>query len=886
MVLKKLFFLITWILICYYLSVYEEKTYKQLSFLAETQYSTELSSNDESEFGGTSEKSNNSSEISVFDRSESEITRQSTVESSEAVLFESSKKIESENEIVKKHYNESHPKPNSPKQVKLSTIKPFKLIKRPLVDKLDIDEFAFMVRPNERMLGIEKFVIDEIEQTNILFFNISAGSSQVEGEGSIKSFKFQKYGHYSFPGLVEDEVVSRELYLRTIPFGRYIPLFIEVRSSAYNAALHGIYKREDSLQLTNKENKYSWYHEPINRPVFKRISSEPNLFIFFLNYPIEKWCIGDTWPIENPKAYVGQIYAELIGRPYSPAYSRGWYVYPRKYGAHDIVPYIELDPSTPLRNPLPVEIPKGIENKRILVFDKDIIVDEARPFTFIPPESQIMEHIPLVESPDNAAIFSGCPNKHLSKFTGITKYNTPTCIPPLRGVLDIVINGANGYFQNAIYSWEGYFKNKPYFVQRGPLRNDEVTLQSSIVEYPGNSQYLWPLDEGENVICWFISRQLGNTNPSQVLAIWRRPEASRVKSSVDWPAEKGIELEPDGWSFIKPPFKKKHLREIPIGDYYNEKIFVRINGLRPKHVKMVVSGGPEDINGDYLHIGEYLGFPFFRQKRNRKKSHPGYVLFRGIVVSKSKDTWVIGSTLGSINGIRAYAVDYTSSSYSSEFADRTGFSYLGGARWPHQIPIKSWRIWTPVDDSIKINIYSRELRGKNSEEVAKNIEFFWKVYESLYITMEYLNPSKLFRQNLSPILGFTLNTEKSMYQDVNGYSIDLSNINHELTSKVSSNNDKKQKKNNIESSELSNDTLNSGSDEVIITLSDETEFKKEKSIYIEIIGIAASIIIGVVIWFVIKNKCSKYEGESNQDMILGSGNEIEDPRMAYYSKIN
>ncbi|KAH8740720.1 membrane associated protein [Cryptosporidium ryanae] len=888
MVLKnKLFLLIIWSFIVFHSSVYDRETCILISLLfTKTQYSSE-SIYSLNEYTETSDIPNNDVGTSNSDESKSENIEETVFELSEVTSVKSHKNNENKSELNEKQYNARHYKYNSPKQVELSIIKPFKLIKKPLVDKLDPNEFAFMVRPNERMLGIEKFVIDEIEQTNVLFFNISAGSSQLEGEGSIKNFKFQKYGHYSFPGLVEDEVVSEELYLRTIPFGRYVPLFIEVRSSAYNAALHGIYKREDSLQLTNKENRFSWYYEPINRPVFKRISSEPNLFIFFLNYPMERWCIGDTWPIENPKVNVGQIYAELIGRPYSPTYSRGWYVYPRKYGAHDIIPYIELDPSTPLRNPLPVEVPKGMENKRILVFDKDFIVDEARPFTFIPPESQIMEHVPLVESPDNTKVFSGCPNKYLNKFTGIVKYNTPTCIPPLRGVLDVVLNGANGYFQNAIYSWEGFFKNRPYFVQRGPLRNYEVTLQSSIVEYPGNSQYLWALEEGENAICWFISRQLGNTNPSQVLAVWRRPKESRIKSPIDWPAEKGIELEPDGWSFIKPPFKKKHFREIPIGDYYNEKIFVRINGLTPKHVKMVVSGGPEDVNGDYLHIGEYLGFPFFRQKRNKKKNHPGYVLFRGIVVSRSKDTWVIGSTLGSINGIRAYAVDYTDSSYSYEFAGRAGLNYLGGTRWPHQIPIKSWRIWAPVDDSIKINIYNKELRGRNSEEIAKNIEFFWRIYESLYITMEYLDPNKLFRQNLSPVLGFTLGTEKSVDQILNTYSVDISDVNNEPKSEESSTiEENKARDQIIVLNELNNDVLNPSFDEIEISFSDEAKSKEKGSIFIGIIGIAVSIVFGVVLWVIIKINCLKHTKEDNQDSILGDGNKIDNPRMVYYSRIS
>lgn len=771
----------------------------------------------------------------------------------------------------------------SPQQVELSTIKPFKLIKKPKIENLQIDEFAFMVRPNERMVGIENFVIDEIERLNAKYNNISAGSEITEGESSIQNYKYNNFGHFSFPGYTNDEIFSKEIYLRTVPYGRYTPLFVEVRSSSYNAALHGIYKREDSMQLSQNDQAYPWYVDPIIRPVYRRIYPEPSLYIFFLNFPIERWCIGDTWPINNPKISVGQIYAEIIGRPYSPAYTRGWYVQPRKFSAHDITPYVELDPSTPLRNPLPVKIPKEMESKRVLVFDKDIIIEEARPFTFIPKESVILEHVPLVESPDDLQVFPGCPNPHISKFSGLTKYKTPSCIPPSRGTLDISINGANGYFSNALYSWEGFFKSRPYFVQRGPLRNEEVSLQSSIVEYPGNSLYLWSyLNESNNII-WIISRQLGNTNPSQILAIWRRPNISRVKSEVDWPAERGIELEPDGWSFLKPPFKKKYVHNIPNSDFVEEKVFVRIKGIRPKHVKMVVSGGTDDINGDYFHLGEYLGFPFFRQKRNKKKNRPGYVLYRGIVINKSKDTWVIGTTLGSIHGIKAYAVDYIHNSHSNKFDSRLGFQYFGGTRWPHQLPIRSWRVWTPSDESIKINIYSNELRGMNSEEVGKSIEFIWKKFESLYITMEYLNPISLFKQHLSPVIS---NTHSGFKQeifktDTDPKSLDLSIINtNSSDNELNKANDHKyQSFDNLNLSDLNYNVISSNTekDNVIII---EKEQKEKNGVSWQIIGIlsiSGSILMGIFIWVLVRGKNYKGKFDDDQEKILGIPKKIAHP---------
>ncbi|KAL3126528.1 putative transmembrane domain-containing [Cryptosporidium hominis] len=781
------------------------------------------------------------------------------------------------NQIINQHdyisvSGKSHYK--SPKKVELSTIKPFKLIKKPKIESLQIDEFAFMVRPNERMIGIENFVINEIERLNTKYNNISAGSEITEGESSIKNNKYNNFGYFSFPGNVKDEIFSKEIYLRTIPYARYTPLFIEVRSSSYNAALHGIYKREESMQLSQSDQRFPWYVEPIIRPVYRRIYPEPSLYIFFLNFPIERWCIGDTWPINNPKISVGQIYAEIIGRPYSPAYTRGWYVQPRKFSAHDIVPYVELDPSTPLRNPLPVTIPKEMESKRVLVFDKDLIVEEARPFTFIPKESIILEHIPLVESPDDLQVFPGCPNPHLSKFSGLTKYKISSCIPPSRGTLDIIINGANGYFSNALYSWEGFFKSRPYFVQRGPLRSEDVSLQSSIVEYPGNSLYLWSFINESNAISWIISRQLGNTNPSQILAIWRRPSNSRIKSEVDWPAERGMELEPDGWAFLKPPFKKKYVHNIPNSNFVEEKVFVRIIGIKPKHVKMVINGGTDDINGDYFHLGEYLGFPFFRQKRNKKKNHPGYVLYRGIVINKSKDTWVIGTTLGSIHGIKAYAVDYIRNGHSNEFDSRLGFQYFGGTRWPHQLPIRSWRVWGPSDENIKINIYSNELKGINSEEVTKSIEFKWRSFESLYITMEYLNPISLFKQHLSPVIGNIHSDlrQETINTNTDPISLDLSDLNDTKNYKYQTL--------DLNPNNLSYDIINSNVDE------DKVIFvgKEKKSISNRIIGIlsiSGSIFIGIFIWILIKSKFHRDKVELNQEIILGNPKGIAHPNSKF-----
>lgn len=775
-----------------------------------------------------------------------------------------------------------NPYHKSPKKVELSIIKPFKLIKKPKIEKLQIDEFAFMVRPNERMIGIEHFVIDEIERLNLKYNNISAGSEIAEGESSIQNYKYNDFGYFSFPGYIKDEIFSKEIYLRTVPYARYTPLFIEVRSSSYNAALHGIYKREDSMQLSKSDQRFPWYIEPINRPIYRRVYPEPSLYIFFLNFPIEKWCIGDTWPINNPKISVGQIYAEIIGRPYSPVYTRGWYVQPRKFSAHDIVPYIELDPSTPLRNPLPVKIPVEMESKRVLVFDKDLIVEEARPFTFIPTESIILEHIPLVESPDNLQVFPGCPNPHISKFSGLTKYKTSSCIPPSRGTLDIVINGASGYFSNTLYSWEGFFKSRPYFVQRGPLRSEEVSLQSSIVEYPGNSHYLWSHITESKGASWIISRQLGNTHPSQVLAIWKRPNTSRVKSEVDWPAERGIELEPDGWSFLKPPIKKKYVHIIPKSNFVEEKVFLRVNGLKPKHVKMVVNGGTDDINGDYFHLGEYLGFPFFRQKRNKKKNHPGYVLYRGIVINKSKDTWVIGTTLGSIHGIKAYAVDYIHSSHSKEFNAKSGFQYFGGTRWPHQLPIRSWRIWVPLDESIKINIYSNELRGGNAEEVAKSIEFVWKKFESLYITMEYLNPILLFKQHLSPVIGDYNSGLKQIFNaNSDPKSLDLSSINTSSldteVNKVIDNN--YQAFDDFNSSNLMYDAISSKTEDDRLIFLDK-EKKENTGIFKKILGILSifgSIIVGIFIWMLIKCRINRNNLRNEQEKILGSPKRVLHP---------
>ncbi|TRY50024.1 putative transmembrane Protein [Cryptosporidium tyzzeri] len=770
----------------------------------------------------------------------------------------------------------------SPQKVELSTIKPFKLIKKPKIESLQIDEFAFMVRPNERMIGIENFVINEIERLNTQYNNISAGSEITEGESSIKNNKYNNFGYFSFPGNVKDEIFSKEIYLRTIPYARYTPLFIEVRSSSYNAALHGIYKREESMQLSQSDERFPWYVEPIIRPVYRRIYPEPSLYIFFLNFPIERWCIGDTWPINNPKISVGQIYAEIIGRPYSPAYTRGWYVQPRKFSAHDIVPYVELDPSTPLRNPLPVTIPKEMESKRVLVFDKDLIVEEARPFTFIPKESIILEHIPLVESPDDLQVFPGCPNPHLSKFSGLTKYKISSCIPPSRGTLDIIINGANGYFSNALYSWEGFFKSRPYFVQRGPLRSEDVSLQSSIVEYPGNSMYLWSFVNESNAISWIISRQLGNTNPSQMLAIWRRPSNSRIKSEVDWPAERGMELEPDGWAFLKPPFKKKYVHNIPNSNFVEEKVFVRIIGIKPKHVKMVINGGTDDINGDYFHLGEYLGFPFFRQKRNKKKNHPGYVLYRGIVINKSKDTWVIGTTLGSIHGIKAYAVDYIRNGHSNKFDSRLGFQYFGGTRWPHQLPIRSWRVWGPSDENIKINIYSNELKGINSEEVTKSIEFKWRSFESLYITMEYLNPISLFKQHLSPVIGNIHSDlrQETINTNTDPISLDLSDLNKNFSGDLNDVKNHKYQALDLNPNNLSYDIINSNVDE------DKVIFvgKEKKSISNGIIGIlsiSGSIFIGIFIWILIKSKFHRDKAEFNQEIILGNPKGIAHPNSKF-----
>ncbi|CUV07854.1 unnamed protein product [Cryptosporidium hominis] len=789
------------------------------------------------------------------------------------------------NQIINQHdyisvSGKSHYK--SPKKVELSTIKPFKLIKKPKIESLQIDEFAFMVRPNERMIGIENFVINEIERLNTKYNNISAGSEITEGESSIKNNKYNNFGYFSFPGNVKDEIFSKEIYLRTIPYARYTPLFIEVRSSSYNAALHGIYKREESMQLSQSDQRFPWYVEPIIRPVYRRIYPEPSLYIFFLNFPIERWCIGDTWPINNPKISVGQIYAEIIGRPYSPAYTRGWYVQPRKFSAHDIVPYVELDPSTPLRNPLPVTIPKEMESKRVLVFDKDLIVEEARPFTFIPKESIILEHIPLVESPDDLQVFPGCPNPHLSKFSGLTKYKISSCIPPSRGTLDIIINGANGYFSNALYSWEGFFKSRPYFVQRGPLRSEDVSLQSSIVEYPGNSLYLWSFINESNAISWIISRQLGNTNPSQILAIWRRPSNSRIKSEVDWPAERGMELEPDGWAFLKPPFKKKYVHNIPNSNFVEEKVFVRIIGIKPKHVKMVINGGTDDINGDYFHLGEYLGFPFFRQKRNKKKNHPGYVLYRGIVINKSKDTWVIGTTLGSIHGIKAYAVDYIRNGHSNEFDSRLGFQYFGGTRWPHQLPIRSWRVWGPSDENIKINIYSNELKGINSEEVTKSIEFKWRSFESLYITMEYLNPISLFKQHLSPVIGNIHSDlrQETINTNTDPISLDLSDLNKNSSGDLNDTKNYKYQTLDLNPNNLSYDIINSNVDE------DKVIFvgKEKKSISNRIIGIlsiSGSIFIGIFIWILIKSKFHRDKVELNQEIILGNPKGIAHPNSKF-----
>ncbi|KAJ1612355.1 putative transmembrane domain-containing protein [Cryptosporidium canis] len=775
----------------------------------------------------------------------------------------------------------------SPHKVELSIIKPFKLIKRPKVESLQIDEFAFMVRPNERMIGIENFVISEIERLNSKYNNISAGGEHTEGESSIQNYKYNDFGHFSFPGYIKDEIFSKEIYLRTVPYARYTPLFIEVRSSSYNAALHGIYKREDSMQLSKNDQRFPWYAEPINRPIYRRVYPEPSLYIFFLNFPIEKWCIGDTWPINNPKISVGQIYAEIIGRPYSPVFTRGWYVEPRKFSAHDIVPFVELDPSTPLRNPLPVKIPTEMESKRVLVFDKDLIVDEARPFAFIPIESVILEHIPLVESPDQLQVFPGCPNPHISKFSGLSKYKTPICIPPPRGTLDISINGANGYFSNALYSWEGFFKSRPYFVQRGPLRNEEVSLQSSIVEYSGNSQYLWSHVSESNDISWIISRQLGNTNPSQILAIWKRPSTSRVKSDVDWPAERGIELEPDGWSFLKPPFKKKYVHNIPNSNFVEEKVFLRVNGLRPKHVKMVVNGGTDDINGDYFHLGEYLGFPFFRQRRNKRKSRPGYVLYRGFVINKLKDAWVIGTTLGSIHGIKAYAIDYVHNSHSNEFEEKSGFHYFGGTRWPHQLQIRSWRIWVPTDETINVNIYSNELIGENAEEVSKSIEFSWKTFESLYITMEYLNPALLFKQHLSPVIREERSGLKQEVLDINSdpKSLDLSKVatNSFIKEIDQVMNNSHQENDHFNSSALMYETISSKNedDRVIFIENEKKENNGNNNKILGTLCVLGSIIIGIFIWIFFKGLFNRKNSQYDQEKILGHPNGVLHPSVNF-----
>ncbi|OII77045.1 hypothetical protein cand_023880 [Cryptosporidium andersoni] len=800
-------------------------------------------------------------------------------------------------DFIEENYNKMIIK-RSPKKVKLSYVKPKQLIERPEAEKVPTDEFTFMVRPNERMLGIDQFVIPEIEKLNKIYYSISAGSILVEGEGSIKNLKIPNFGHYSLPGFIKDEIFNKEYYLSTVPFIRYTPLFIEVRGSAYNAALHGIYQRDDSLILSNTDQRYPWYADPIRRPVYKRISSNPTLYIFFLTYPLERWCIGDTWPISNPKSSTGKIYAEILGRPYSPAFSRGWYVQPRKYAAHDIVPYIDLDPSSPLRNPLPVKIPSGLESKRVVVFDKDLIVDEARPFTFLPPKSLLLQSLPLVQSPDDVELFPGCPNMHMSKFSGITKYNTPTCIPPTRGILDIVLNGANGYFNNALYSWEGYFKNRPYFVQRGPLRDESgAILQSSIVEYPGDTLYLWSLVEEPKKTIWYLSRQLGNTHPSQVGAIWQRPKSSRVTSPVDWPAERGLELEPDGWTFLRPPFKKKYLYNTPKGKYSDEKTFIRVQGLKEKNVKMVISGAPEDINGDYYHLGDYLGFPFFRQRRNKKRNHPGYVLYRGTVISKSKDLWVIGTTLGSIHGIKAYAIDYPKETIESNLKSRSGFAYYGGTRWPHQLPLSTWRTWMPVDNSIEINIYSKELKGRNAETVAKEVPFQWKTFESLFVNLEYIKPDELFKHHVTPVIGNPFNKKPKKlplgYTEPNIMDLSATHLNKHST-----------KRESIEHQPIENEKYeiqNTQNKQINMTLSSNIEdLQKKESVSISSpnnlnydtkwvwigISILALLIILIPICHCIrkhnlKNNKHDYRNPGNQDIILGRPEKLPHPNKQY-----
>lgn len=59
------------------------------------------------------------------------------------------------------------------------------------------------------------------------------------------------------------------------------------------------------------------------------------------------------------------------------------------------------------------------------------------------------------------------------------------------------------------------------------------------------------------------------------------------------------------------------------------------------------SGATPELNGDYQLLGEYLGYPYYRQDL----PGPGYVLYRGHVISAEMDAWVIGSILGSNEGL-------------------------------------------------------------------------------------------------------------------------------------------------------------------------------------------------------------------------------------------
>jgi len=285
--------------------------------------------------------------------------------------------------------------------------------------------------------------------------------------------------------------------------------------------------------------------------------------------------------------------------------------------------------------------------RMVMKFDPDATGDEARMGAYSPFAG--------------GQVTPGCSSDNGSMW-GVQGYKTrDVCSPPsvsstdetMMPAMDFQLIGGDKTFNGTIWSWSGYFNKRPFFVLRSAL-NPHPLL--GIGTYKGDSAFFW--SEGLNIRLkaptWYITRQLGNKHKSQIFARWRA-RGDRRTLPANWPAQDTLELSRQDW-VMRRRLKRKHLSNYgeEEGDYHYVNIITK--RMRLLRNCVVVGNGPENLNGRYCLVGEYLAYPFYRQDRSISGS-AGFVMYRGRVVASDKETWVISALLGNIGGLLAYAED-------------------------------------------------------------------------------------------------------------------------------------------------------------------------------------------------------------------------------------